>query len=169
MAAGDTALVMATAFALRAERTGSATMVLSTGNRGWVTFLFRRSFETRCSQNLLASNSAAPISSDPLAGPKGKTLALSKKQGKAKAPSAVGISATVFSDIPMRALPLPASDDRRSGSPAVRAGFAPISSSSSSLSGPSIAMEESQSEKFIIPVAVKRKAAGDLGSLSNKR
>ena len=34
MAAGDTALVMATAFAMRAERIGSATMVLSTGNKG---------------------------------------------------------------------------------------------------------------------------------------
>ena len=117
-----------------------------------------------------ATSSAAPISSDPLAGPKGKHLGLSKGKGKAKAASSTGTtSTTVFSDIPMRTLPLPASEDRRSGSPAVRSGFAPLQSFSAASSGPSSNGNDSQSEKFIIPVAVKRKAAGDPGALPNKR
>lgn len=165
MAAGDSPLVMATAFALRAERIGSATMVLSTGNKRFV--LHRFVCSTNESADSILFHSAAPISADPLAS-SSKPLGLSKKaQAKVVDKGSNGTaSTTVFSDIPMRALPLPTSE--RNGSPTVRAGFAPVQSFSTT-NGSSTAQDERAGEKFIIPVSVKRARPMEGSSAARKR
>lgn len=94
---------------------------------------------------------------------KGKGKAVDTKRENATASS----STAVFSDIPMRPLPLPAGESR-SGSPAIRGGFAPVRSFSPAVgSGESSTMP---TEKFaIVPIAVKRKRTEDGGGLPGKK
>ncbi|KPV75430.1 uncharacterized protein RHOBADRAFT_48436, partial [Rhodotorula graminis WP1] len=99
MAAGDTPLSTAAAFAARAEMTGSATMILGVGN-----------------------NNSAPVQRDTLGGVsriekaargKGKPVVSpgpSARNGNGGGPS------SVFSDIPMRSLPLPEASGSRGAS-----------------------------------------------------
>ncbi|KAL8292629.1 hypothetical protein RQP46_001241 [Phenoliferia psychrophenolica] len=152
MASGDTPLSTATAFAARSERMGSATMVLSVGNKG-----------------------AAPQQEEILGMPDKRLKKGDKGKGKPeKHARATSSSApAVFSDIPMRPLPLPDSDSRGS-SPAVRPGFAPIGSfsplPSASSASTSMAEPAEQKEKFILPTSiVKRKAAEEAGGPAGKR
>ncbi|GAA5943917.1 hypothetical protein JCM3775_002277 [Rhodotorula graminis] len=122
MAAGDTPLSTAAAFAARAEMTGSATMILGVGN-----------------------NNSAPVQRDTLGGVsriekaargKGKPVVSpgpSARNGNGGGPS------SVFSDIPMRSLPLPEASGSRGASgtpePTVRRGFAPVRSFSPATGG----------------------------------
>ncbi|GAA6002424.1 hypothetical protein JCM10207_001112 [Rhodosporidiobolus poonsookiae] len=168
MIAGDTALSSAAAFAARAEKTGSATMVLGVGN-----------------------NNSAPMQEDTL----GVSKLDKKGKGKAK-PSAsssrngqpsAGVT-SVISDIPMRALPLPSSvSDARevsgtpepgsaagaSGSGMRRAGFAPVRSFSPAVPEqgtpePAAGAGGEGGSRFAI--AVKRKAGDEgEGSPASKR
>ncbi|KAK4699424.1 U4/U6.U5 tri-snRNP-associated protein 1, partial [Phenoliferia sp. Uapishka_3] len=137
MASGDTPLSTASAFAARSERMGSATMVLSVGNKG-----------------------AAPRQEEILGSASAK-LAKKGDKGKGKATDKTARSGSsapaMFPDIAMRALPLPASESTsRSGSPAVRAGFAPIGSFSPLPSASDEGNREVK-EKFILPTSLVRK------------
>ncbi|GAA5867776.1 hypothetical protein JCM1840_006689 [Sporobolomyces johnsonii] len=170
MAAGDTPLSSAAAFAARAEKTGSATMILGVGN-----------------------NNSAPHQDDPLANLSKSTSASGTGKGKGKGKAVASRTdrtqspaAGVISDIPMRALPLPstsASSRDASGTPEPRkAGFAPVRSFSPAVvtgeggggggSGGGAATSASASEgpKLAIPISVKRKANGEgEGSPASKR
>lgn len=150
MASGDTPLSTATAFAARSERMGQATMVLSVGNKG-----------------------AAPQQEEILSSMPDKRLKKGDKgKGKASDKRSTSAAPAMFSDIPMRALPLPAGESTsRNGSPAVRAGFAPIGSFSPLPSAAPPAAPEEPKEKFILPTSiVKRKAAAEAeGSPASKR
>ena len=69
----------------------------------------------------------------------------------------------VFSDIPMRPLPLPDSGSR-GGSPAVKSGFAPIGTFSPLPSASASTETTEPKERFILPTSiVKRKAAEEAG------
>ncbi|KAM0752196.1 SART-1 protein [Meredithblackwellia eburnea MCA 4105] len=159
MASGDTPLSTAQAFAARAERMGSATMVLSVGNKG-----------------------AAPQQEQLLGGPDKHLKKGDKGKGKDKSDKTHGLSSgtgTVFSDIPMRSLPLPSDVDSpstsRLGSPAIRSGFAPVGgfsplNASSSASGTDTPGEAEKKERFVIQAGGKRKAGGEPeGSPASKR
>ncbi|ORY92906.1 SART-1 protein [Leucosporidium creatinivorum] len=142
MASGDTPLNTAAAFAARAERTGSATMVLSVGNKG-----------------------SAPIQDEMLTN-------LNKPKGKGKATSSSKLSTSnttttndsappsaVFNDIPMRPLPI-GSPSSATASPAPRAGFAPVRGFAPEEPS-SRDQSPMQQEKIAIPMQVKRKAQGE--------
>ncbi|GAA6060068.1 hypothetical protein JCM10212_003029 [Sporobolomyces blumeae] len=133
MAAGDTPNSTAAAFAARAEKTGSATMILGVGN-----------------------NNSAPMH------PSDESLSLSKKQSLSKGKGKATASDTpVFDDIPMRALPLPTSTNGgASASPEpARKGFAPVRSFSPATANGGDS-SSSPGPKFApISVAVKRKAS----------
>ncbi|GAA5916417.1 hypothetical protein JCM8208_000912 [Rhodotorula glutinis] len=159
MAAGDTPLSTAAAFAARAEMTGSATMILGVGN-----------------------NNSAPVQRDTLGGVsriekaargKGKPVVSpgpSARNGNGAGPS------SVFSDIPMRSLPLPEASGSRGASgtpePTVRRGFAPVRSFSPATGG----AEQGEggtpgpSGGAKLSISVKRKAGDEgEGSPASKR
>lgn len=100
-------------------------------------------------------------------GDKGKGKASTSASDK---PSGTSSAApAVFSDIPMRPLPLPSSEGgSATASPGPRAGFAPVRSFS-----PAVMEREEREvakEKFVIPTSVKRKAAADgEGSPASKK
>ncbi|GAA5911034.1 hypothetical protein JCM6882_006753 [Rhodosporidiobolus microsporus] len=184
MAAGDTPLSSAAAFAARAEKTGSATMILGVGN-----------------------NNSAPIQEDTLGNVskldkslkgKGKPIVppppTSRNNRGGSASAIASATQSVIDDIPMKALPLPAgfgagasastsrdvsATPEPSGGAAGgmrRAGFAPVKGSfSPAPPAGSATPEPSGGEgggigggKFAI--AVKRKAAGEgEGSPASKR
>lgn len=145
MVSGDTPLSSASAFAARAERMGSATMVLSVGNRG-----------------------TAPVQDEILNNLKKPDL---KGKGKAKPIAATALPgrAGVIDDIPLRPLPLPeAGDVGRGASPATAsAGFAPVRSFTPiGQEGGDRAAVETGKRGFtsggFVPIAVKRKAEEEL-------
>ncbi|GAA5845741.1 hypothetical protein JCM11251_007294 [Rhodosporidiobolus azoricus] len=175
MAAGDTPLSSAAAFAARAEKTGSATMILGVGN-----------------------NNSAPIQEDALGNVskldkslkgKGKPIVAppptsrNNRAGSASA-SAAGIQA-VINDIPMRPLRLPPTTSVSGGAREVtgtpepsgsgaggmrRAGFAPVRSFSPAVTAASASPEPSGEGGGKFAIAVKRKAAGEgEGSPASKR
>lgn len=146
MVSGDTPLSSASAFAARAERMGSATMVLSVGNRG-----------------------TAPVQDEILNNLK-KPDAKGKGKLKPTAATALPGRAAVIEDIPLRPLPLPeAGEVGRGASPAtVRAGFAPVRSFTPIGEGGDdggATGEEAGRKGFssggFVPIAVKRKADGE--------
>ncbi|GAA5921429.1 hypothetical protein JCM1841_005816 [Sporobolomyces salmonicolor] len=166
MAAGDTPLSSAAAFAARAEKMGSATMILGVGN-----------------------NNSAPHQDDPLANlSKSRPAPSGKGKGKGKAVASSRSDRTqspvagVISDIPMRALPLPSTSSSRdaSGTPEPgggrKAGFAPVRSFSPAV-GPGEGAaaggakgSATEAPKLAIPISVKRKANGEgEGSPASKR
>ncbi|KAI5474288.1 u4 tri-SnRNP-associated protein 1 [Pseudohyphozyma bogoriensis] len=145
MAAGDTPLSTAAAFAARAERLGTATMVLSVGNKG----------AAATQEEMLGEG---PRLSKAAKG-KGKATDKSSSSKASGDSSSTSAAAPVFGDIPMRALPLPASETR-SASPAVRPGFQPVRGFSPITGGSG----EGEKEKVgisMVPTSIKRKAVGE--------
>ncbi|GAA5981683.1 hypothetical protein JCM10908_004565 [Rhodotorula pacifica] len=158
MAAGDTPLSTAAAFAARAEKTGSATMILGVGN-----------------------NNSAPVQEGTLGGiskieknikGKGKPVVApsTSRNGRSLTPGGTsGHGAQpVFADIPMRSLPLPSGASRETSGtpePSRKAGFAPVRSFS-----PATAAAEEERRNGAdgagaagpkLSIAVKRKAVGE--------
>ncbi|BGP39887.1 hypothetical protein JCM10450v2_003861 [Rhodotorula kratochvilovae] len=164
MVAGDTPLSTAAAFAARAEKTGSATMILGVGN-----------------------NNSAPIQGDTLGGisrieksarGKGKPVVSPVPSSRNGAlGSGAGVQ-SVIGDIPMRQLPLPGSSTARatSGTPepgaaAPRRGFAPVRSfSPAGLAADGEGGTPGPSGGTKLSIAVKRKAGDEgEGSPASKR
>ncbi|GJN89245.1 hypothetical protein Rhopal_002224-T1 [Rhodotorula paludigena] len=166
MAAGDTPLSTASAFAARAAATGSATMILGVGN-----------------------NNSAPIQDDTLGGVskleknvkgKGKPVVPTPpttRNNRNATPSGSGAGVqSVISDIPMRPLPLPDSPRGASGTPEPssssagaprRAGFAPVRSFSPAVGGEAA---DGGAGGPKLSIAVKRKAGDEgEGSPASKR
>lgn len=84
-----------------------------------------------------------------------KERLLNKKKVKASSSKTPGTSTSLFSDIPMRSLPLPANE---SGStPPVRAGFAPVRGFSSATD----AGGSGSANLFAVPMSVKRKPVAE--------
>ncbi|KAK4053274.1 hypothetical protein OIO90_004048 [Microbotryomycetes sp. JL221] len=180
MASGDTPLSTAAAFQARAERTGSATMVLSVGNKG------SAPIPDAHLENLSKSNG------DKNAKGKGKGPVRNGREHSASAAASGPASTTVFNDIPMRPIPLGSPGAARGDSPAAEAspaparragfrpvGFAPIGQSSNG-AGPGSASPASRADspasgvagesRLEIPLQVKRKAVGEaMGAPERKR
>lgn len=202
MAAGDTPLSTAAAFAARAEMTGSATMILGVGNNKCVlsltAFLAPPRLARRKTLTLTLSlfpspplplppplssppsRSSAPVHRDTLGGVSRieKTARGKGKPVVSPGPSARnGASpASVFSDIPMRSLPLPEASGSRGASgtpePTARRGFAPVRSFSPATGG----AEQGEgatpgpSGGAKLSISVKRKAGDEgEGSPASKR
>ncbi|BGO94005.1 hypothetical protein NBRC10512_003638 [Rhodotorula toruloides] len=163
MAAGDTPLSTAAAFAARAEKTGSATMILGVGN-----------------------NNAAPVQEETLGGiskieknlkGKGKPVVAPPPSSRNNRNTTPGGSQTVINDIPMRPLPL---SRETSGTPEPglvprKAGFAPVRSFSPAVGGEASGTASAEgtpgpSGGSKLSIAVKRKATGEgEGSPASKR
>lgn len=167
MASGDTPTGTAAAFAARAERTGSATMVLSVGNKHGAPVQDERYGAVESVGSLAKSNAA-------------------KGKGKASAPMSASAStstkSTVFNDIPMRPLPVNESTSgpssvngaSRESTPAAstpRAGFAPVRSFAPTFTTTNEDASPVGKEKLHIPLQVaKRKATTEAdGSPAHKR
>ncbi|GEM07351.1 u4 tri-SnRNP-associated protein 1 [Rhodotorula toruloides] len=163
MAAGDTPLSTAAAFAARAEKTGSATMILGVGN-----------------------NNAAPVQEETLGGiskieknlkGKGKPIVAPPPSTRNNRNATPGDSQTVINDIPMRPLPL---SGETSGTPEPglaprKAGFAPVRSFSPAVRGEVSGTASAEgtlgpSGGSKLSIAVKRKATAEgEGSPASKR
>ncbi|SGY45062.1 BQ5605_C001g00240 [Microbotryum silenes-dioicae] len=146
MAAGDTPTGSASAFAARAERTGSATMILSVGNKG----------SAPMQEEMLGPNSLTkkrkPTTTNGKAAAAGSSS--STKGARGSTPSG---SDAVINDIPMRAIPI-----GRDESPRPRAGFAPVRGFTTGLN-----VEGGDGAERFLPIAVKRKAQQDAAGLPN--
>jgi len=195
MAAGDTPLSTAAAFAARAEKTGSATMILGVGNNKCV--VRSPCVRASCRAALHADNlpprrarSSAPVQQDTLGGiskiekaarGKGKPVVSPGPSGAARNGRSTSQGpASVISDIPMRTLPLPQGQGQgrgASGTPepgAPRRGFAPVRSFSPATGAGSGGGEEGgtpgPSGGAKLSIAVKRKAGDEgEGSPASKR
>ncbi|GAA5871043.1 hypothetical protein JCM3774_005096 [Rhodotorula dairenensis] len=163
MAAGDTPLSTAAAFAARAEKTGSATMILGVGN-----------------------NNSAPVQESTLGGisnieknikGKGKPVVApsTSRNGRSVTPgggSTSGRVQPVFADIPMRPLPLPSGSPRETSGtpePSRKAGFAPVRSFSPASAAAAAGGDDNERRNGSdagtggpkLSIAVKRKAVGE--------
>ncbi|POY74859.1 hypothetical protein BMF94_2132 [Rhodotorula taiwanensis] len=151
MAAGDTPRSTAAAFAARAEKTGSATMILGVGN-----------------------NNSAPMDDHTLGGVprieknlkgKGKAVvAPHGRSGRSATPSGPNGAQPVFADIPMRPLPLPSGSPREASGtpePSRKAGFAPVRSFSPATAAAEEERRNGGESGPKLSIAVKRKALGE--------
>ncbi|SCV74383.1 BQ2448_6815 [Microbotryum intermedium] len=149
MAAGDTPTGSASAFAARAARTGSATMILSVGNKG----------SAPMQEEMLGPNSLAkkrkPTNTNGKTAAGSSSSATGAAAARGSTPSG---SDTVINDIPMRAIPI-----GRDESPRPRAGFAPVRGFTD---GSNTEGGAGGAERFL-PIAVKRKAQQEAAGLPN--
>ncbi|KAK4046213.1 hypothetical protein OIV83_006245 [Microbotryomycetes sp. JL201] len=180
MASGDTPLSTAAAFQARAERTGSATMVLSVGNKG------SAPIPDASLENLSKSNGKKDVKG------KGKASLTHTRGREGSASAAASSSNPVFNDIPMRPIPIeshaPGTAVARSESPAVESssappkragfrpvGFAPIGQASPVGTGSASPASRADSpaggggDRMTIPLQVKRKAVDELNGAPNRK
>jgi U4/U6.U5 tri-snRNP-associated protein 1 len=140
MASGDTPLNTNAAFQMRQAKLGSATMVLSVGNKGYVRGFRLPHLFPPPSPHLLRSrisahrlSRAAPQQEDAFLANLRSNPAQAKTKGKAKAatavPSEVNLTPTLVASPSQHAIS--EGPNERSASPSTR-GFAPVRSSSTS-------------------------------------